>query len=94
MKSKKGKHKTVDKELKPSIAWLESINYVEKVILGLCESARHKYKPGTLRYQMDLVGGLSLKAYGGRGVMNVHVKIDKAKYKEDLLAKLKKRWDV
>lgn len=89
--NKKGKHQSVDKELKPSIAWLESQDCVAKVVLGLCECARHAYKPGTLRFQMDAAGGIKIKAYGGNGVIDIYVKVDD-EAKGDLLAKIKSRW--
>ena len=91
--NKRGKHRSVDAELKPSLAWLESLPYVTKVVLGLCESARHAYKPGTLRYQMDAKGGIKIKAYGGNGVIDIYVKVS-SEDKETLLAKMKDRWQV
>lgn len=90
---KRGKHRSVDKELKLSIAWLESLRYTERVILGLCESARHAYKPGTLRYQMDVLGGVKIKAYGGKGVIDIFVKINDEN-KPELLRKLKEKWQT
>jgi hypothetical protein len=89
--NKKGKHQTVDKELKPSISWLESQDCVAKVVLGLCESARHAYTPGTLRFQMDAPGGVKLKAYGGNGVIDLYVKVCEDD-KEGLLEKIAARW--
>lgn len=73
--SKKGRHKTVDKELKKSIKWLESLDVVEKLCLGISEAARHAYTPGHLRFQMRVDGGCKLKAYGGRGVIDLFVKV-------------------
>lgn len=92
-KDKRGRHKSVDKELKPSLAWLESQPIVKKVVLGLCESARHSYSPGTLRYQMDAPGGIKVKAYGGNGVIDMFVKVG-ADDKEALLGLMTERWDV
>lgn len=92
-KDKRGSHKSVDKELKPSIQWLESLPCVHKVVLGLCESARHAYKPGTLRYQMDAPGGVKVKAYGGNGVIDVYVKVSEED-KDDFQDKLLGRWTV
>lgn len=92
-RDKKGSHKSVDKELRPSIQWLESLPYVRKVVLGLCESARHAYKPGTLRYQMDAPGGVKVKAYGGNGVIDVYVKVS-LENKEEFQGKLLERWTV
>jgi len=93
VKDKKGKHKSVDKELKPSISWLESLPAVEKIVLGLAESARHSYTPGTIRYQMDTLGGIKIKAYGGRGVMDIYIKVSDEN-KEGLLEKMRERWKV
>lgn len=90
-KSKKGKHKTVEKELKQSIKWLESQEVVTKLVLGIGESARHSYTPGTIRYQMDAPGGVKMKAYGGTGVMDLYVKV-KDEHKATLLEKVEKRW--
>jgi hypothetical protein len=90
-KDKKGKHKTVDKELKPSMSWLESLPQVEKVVLGFCESARHAYKPGTLRHKSDTLGGIKINAYGGRGIIDIYVKVKTAE-KDELLLKIKERW--
>ena len=90
---KRGKHKSVDKELRPSLAWLESLPEVCKVVLGLCESARHAYPPGTLRYRRDVAGGFKLNAYGGNGVIDVFVKVDPSD-KAYVLLRIKERWDV
>lgn len=91
--SKYGKHSTVTSELKKSMRWLESFECVEKIVLGISEGARHCYKPGTLRYQKDALGGIKLKAYSGNGVVDVYVKVD-AKNKTDLLAKIAERFSV
>lgn len=93
MKNKKGKHKSVDKELKTSISWLESLPAVEKIVLGLAESARHSFTPGVIRYQMDTLGGIKVKAYGGKGVMDIFIKVSEEN-KEELLSKIKKRWET
>lgn len=92
-KNKRGHHRSVDKELKPSITWLESLTEVKKVVLNQTESARHAYSPGTLRYQMDSPGGIKMKAYGGNGVIDIYVKVD-TDQKESLLKKIKGRWNV
>jgi len=73
---KYGKHKSFDKELKPSMRWLSSIDEVKKIILGRCESCRHKYPPGFLRVQSEDSGGLNIKAYGGRGIIDVFIVTD------------------
>jgi hypothetical protein len=92
-KQKRGKHKSVDKELRPSISWLESLPEVLKVVIGLCESARHSFPPGALRYRLDVAGGIKINAYGGKGVIDIFVKVANED-KQNLIAKLKDRWDV
>lgn len=90
---KKGHHTSVDKELKKSISWLESQPEITKVVLSLCESCRHSYSPGTIRCSRDEVGGLKLIAHGGKGVMNIFVKIEeenKQKFLENLDQRFKK----
>lgn len=88
---KKGKHKSVDKELKPTMSWLQGLEIVEKVVLGFCESARHAYAPGTLRYRGDSPGGIKINAYGGNGVIDVYVKVSDEN-KPLLLEKISDRW--
>jgi hypothetical protein len=90
-RSKRGKHKSVDKELKPSLIWLESLPEVSKVVLGLCECARHAYAPGTLRYQKDVAGGIRIIAYGGNGIIDLYVKVAEES-RADLISKIKDRW--
>lgn len=90
--SKRGRHKSVDKELKLSIIWLESLPESTKVILGLCESARHAYAPGTLRYQTTVAGGIRVIAYGGKGIMNLYVKVSDSD-RDVLISKIRNRWD-
>ncbi len=92
MGNKRGKHKSIDSELKPSVKWLESLPYVKKVVLGIAESARHRYSPGTLKYQSDQPGGIKIKAYGGNGVMDLYVKVT-PKDKKELLQRLSDRWN-
>jgi hypothetical protein len=93
MMTKKGKHKTVDKSLRPSVAWLGRQEGVKKIILGPPEAARHAFPPGSVKYLRDERGGVRLKAYGGVGVVDFVVLIDDDK-KESFLKRLKERWDV
>lgn len=74
--SKKGKHTTVEKSLRPEIAWLESLTEVKKVILGISDSCRHSYPPGHLKLQGETDGGLRLNGYSGSGVTRVFVRVD------------------
>lgn len=67
----KGKHKSVPKELKRNIAWLEKEGV--KVVLGICECARHKFSPGTIRLVRETDAGFKAIAYSGNGIMNMFI---------------------
>lgn len=73
---KQGKHKSLDKALKPNIRWLESLFCIKKVVLGISEACRHRYSPGTLRFKSDVDGGIKMNGYSGIGVTDIFVKID------------------
>lgn len=77
------------KELKPAIRWLESLNYVQRVILNRTESARHSYKPGFIRFQMTTNGGIKIKGYAGNGIMDIYIKTDQP---DTLIEAIKKRY--
>ena len=87
---KRGHHQSIDKELKRSILWLESLPFVKRVILGFTESCRHHYPPGTLRYQYDQPGGMRIIAYGGKGVVSLFVAVDPPENHDKLIALLQK----
>lgn len=74
---KRAKHKSVDKELKQSVGWLESLPCVNKVIIGLSECARHRYPPGHLRLISEEPGGFHVRGYGGRGVSDFFITVSK-----------------
>ena len=71
----RGRHKSLDKSLKPTVAWLERIHGVEKIVLGFSECCRHKYPPGHIKFKMDVSGGIKINAYSGKGVTDVFVRI-------------------
>lgn len=71
-----GRHKTLDKHVKRSVAWLETIPSVTKVVLGFSENCRHRYAPGHLRFKQNARGGFKMNAYSGTGVTDIFVKID------------------
>lgn len=64
MSDKKGKHTSLDKELRRGVEWLEKQPEIKRVILGLCEAARTKFPTGYFRYQRDIVGGQGGDASG------------------------------
>ena len=89
---KKGKHTSLDKAMKPSIRWLENMSCITKVVLGISESCRHKYAPGTLRFKMDVDGGIKLNGYSGLGVTDIFIKIDPITERERIKALIKERF--
>ncbi len=84
--SLQGKHKSMGKILKRSIRWLENIPAVSKVVLGFSEACRHKYAPGTLRFKMDVDGGIKINGYSGTGVTDIFVKIEPISERENVKA--------
>jgi hypothetical protein len=90
--SKKGKHKSLDKSLKPVIAWLESLDIVERIILGISEACRHTYSPGHLKYQGDTEAGIRLNAYSGKGVTKIFVRVE-TEDKDKLIELIEKRME-
>ncbi len=77
-----GRHKTLDKHVKRSVAWLEDIPYVTKVVLGFSENCRHRYAPGSLKYKRNVRGGFKMNAYSGKGVTDIFVKIEPIEQRE------------
>ncbi len=90
--SKKGRHKTVPKELKPTIAWLESFDEIKRVIIGISESCRHTYTPGTIRVRSAVLGGLSVNGYGGNGVTDIYVCVSPLERIDDVVAMIEERF--
>lgn len=82
--SKKGRHKSLDKAMRLSIRWIESISCIKKVVLGISESCRHKYAPGTLRFKSDVEGGIKINGYSGLGVTDIFIKIDPISERETI----------
>lgn len=87
-----GKHKSMGKDLKRSIRWLENVPAVMKVILGFSEACRHKYTPSTLRFKMDVDGGIKINGYSGTGVTDIFVKIDPISERENVKAALAEKF--
>ncbi len=71
-----GRHKSLDKHVKRSVLWIESIPAVKKVVLGFSESCRHKYAPGHIRFKMNVRGGIKVNSYSGNGVTDIFIRID------------------
>ena len=64
----KGRHKTIPKELKKEMRWIEAQG--AKLVLGICESTRHKFSPGHIRLLRKDDAGIKSVAYTGNGIMN------------------------
>lgn len=67
----KAKHKSVPKELKKSMNWIEAQG--AKLVLGLCECARHKFSPGHIRLVRRSEAGFKAIGYTGNGIMNFFI---------------------
>ena len=83
-KSKKGKHKTLDKKLELSVQWLQKFECVKKVIINRTEGCRHAYAAGHMRVKSDVEGGIKINGYGGRGVTDLFVRIEPIKDRDRL----------
>lgn len=82
--AERGKHKTVPKELKKNIAWIEANG--GKIILGLNENARHKFPPGHIKIQNETDAGLRANGYSGNGVIRFFIRC-KDEAREKILKK-------
>ncbi len=71
--TKRGRHKSLEKALDRSLRSLAAHPKVKKVILGSSENARHKFSPGTLRFQREEPNGLKVNGYSGNGVTTIYV---------------------
>lgn len=78
--------------MKPNIRWLESMPCITKVVLGISESCRHKYAPGTLRFKMDVDGGIKINGYSGLGVTDIFIKIEPITERERIKTLIKERF--
>jgi hypothetical protein len=85
----RGRHTSLDKHLKPSVSWLESIPEITKIVLGFSENCRHKYAPGYIKFKQNVAGGIKVNGYSGNGVIDMYIKIDPISAREqvkDLIA--------
>mgnify|MGYP001336025354 CR=1 FL=1 len=81
----RGKHKSIPKELKKNIGWLEKEG--AKVVIGLSECARHKYPPGFIKILSETDAGFKANAYSGNGVMNIFIVVKSIELKEKIKLK-------
>lgn len=90
----KGRHKTLDKHLKQNIQWIEDLPEVQKVVLGISESCRHKYPPGHVRFKMDVDGGIKVNGYSGKGVTDIYIRIEPIEKREHVKSLIAERYYV
>jgi hypothetical protein len=74
--TKRGRHTSVDKNLRRAVLWLESLETVRRVILGFTESCRHSFPAGHLRHRHDVPGGFKMNGYGGSTIVDIFVGLD------------------
>ena len=91
-KDKIAKHKSLGKDLKRSVDWLQKFESVTKVVLGRVEACRHKYSPGHIRVQMDKAGGISSKGYSGNGVMDIFIRINPIEDRDDIKQRIEDKF--
>ena len=82
MNISRGKHTTVNKELKNSITWLQKQKYVSKIVLGPYHNCRHKCPLGSLKYKRDIDAGIKIDGYCGDGIRDIFVYIDPIEERE------------
>ncbi len=87
------RHKSLDKDVKHNIAWIQDLPYVTKVVIGISESCRHKYPPGHIRFKMNVDGGIKINAYSGNGVTDLFIKIEPILERENIKELIKKRFE-
>ncbi len=72
---KRGRHTSRSKDLRPAVGWMESLHEVERIVIGLTENCRHRFRPGTIRVRRVHPHGLDLNGYTGSGVTRLFVAI-------------------
>jgi len=72
-KSKRAKHKSFAKEIKPLMATLDRCALVSKVVLGISDNARHSFTPGKAKFQYETPAGFKLNLYTGNGIQRAFV---------------------
>lgn len=81
----RGKHKSIPKELKKNVNWLEKEG--AKIVIGLSECARHKYAPGSIKILNETDAGFKTNGYSGNGVMNIFIVVKPGELRERIREK-------
>ena len=90
----RGRHTSLDKSLKNSIAWIENIPEITKVVLGFSENCRHKYPPGFIRFKRNVAGGIKVNGYSGNGVIDLFLKIEPISAREEVKSFIEERFFI
>lgn len=88
-----GRHQSLESHVKKSLKWLQTVDGVSKVVIGISESCRHKYPPGHLKFKMDTDAGITLNAYSGMGVTDIFIRIDPIEQREHVKSALKLKFN-
>jgi hypothetical protein len=73
MPSKRGRHNSIPPDLKRSVAWLDGLASVRRLILGPTRRVGHHFKVGTIRVRRVLPAGLDVLAYAGGRIVTVFI---------------------
>lgn len=90
----KGRHTSLDKALKNNILWIEYLNEVSKVVLGITDSCRHKFPPGHIKIRHEVEGGIKVNGYSGNGVMDIFIRIQNATNIPIVINKIQNRYKL
>ena len=80
------------KELGRSIRRLLHQPGVYKTVLGPYHNCRHRYAPGSLKFQMDIPRGIKVNGYFGDGVRDLFVYIDPIEQRESVKQYLREEY--
>jgi hypothetical protein len=88
-----GRHQSLDSHVKKSLQWLQGIQGVAKVVIGISESCRHRFPPGYIRFKLDVEGGIKMNGYSGNGVTDLFIKIEPITERENVKLAIAKRFN-
>jgi len=92
MAKNRGKHTSVNRELKNAVMWLEQQEYVTKVVIGPYHNCRHNHRIGSLKYQRDVDAGLKINGYCGDGIRDIFAYVDPIEKREIVKKSLESRF--
>jgi hypothetical protein len=75
--AKRGRHTTVPPGLAPSIAWLDRLAAVRRLVFGPVRRLGHRYAPGTIRVRRAMPTGLDCIAYADGRLLTLFVAVER-----------------